>query len=61
MTILILSIIILILLIWLIVMIVEFNELKDTYRILSSLTRDIDDKVELIAEKLNMDLESDEE
>lgn len=60
MAILILSIVILILLLWLIIMIVQFNNLQDTFRSLSCRTEYIVENVELITKKLNIDLECDE-
>ena len=60
MEILILSIVILILLLWLIIMIVQFNNLQDTFRNLSYRTEYIVENVELITKKLNIDMECDD-
>lgn len=64
MAIIILSIIILILLVllllWLAILIAQFNNLQDTFRSLSCRTEYLVEKVELIAKKINIDMECDD-
>ena len=64
MAIVILGIIILMLLVllilWLFILIAQFNNLQDTFRKLSCRTEYLVEKVELIAKKINIDMESDE-
>ena len=64
MAIVILGIVILILLVllllWLALLIAQFNNIHDTFRSLSCRTEYLVEKVELITEKLNIDMECDE-